>query len=61
MLPHPELPALSRAAAAAEFLGPEAVFESGRDAVLSALEPSIARPPVRASSDGKKDPGRSQR
>jgi TetR/AcrR family transcriptional regulator, tetracycline repressor protein len=38
MLPHPELPVLSEAAAAADFLTPEQVFEFGLDAVVSRLE-----------------------
>jgi TetR/AcrR family transcriptional regulator, tetracycline repressor protein len=38
MLPHPELPVLSEAAAAADFLTPEQVFEFGVDAVVSRLE-----------------------
>jgi TetR/AcrR family transcriptional regulator, tetracycline repressor protein len=44
MLPHPELPVLSRAAAEADFLTPGEVFESGLEAVLGRLEPLAGRP-----------------
>jgi hypothetical protein len=43
MLPHPELPVLSEAAAAADFLTPEQVFELGLDAVIGRLEPLAKR------------------
>ena len=38
LLPHAELPVLSSAAAASEFLAPEAVFEFGLDAVIEHAE-----------------------
>ncbi len=37
LLPHPELPVLSEAAAAEDFLAPEAVFEFGLDAIVEKL------------------------
>ena len=37
LLPHPELPVLSEAAAAEDFLTPEAVFEFGLDAIVEKL------------------------
>jgi AcrR family transcriptional regulator len=37
LLPHPELPVLSEAAAAADFLAPEAVFEFGLGAIVEKL------------------------
>lgn len=37
LLPHPELPVLSEAAAAQDFLAPEAVFEFGLGAIVHAL------------------------
>lgn len=43
MLPHSELPVLSEAAAAGEFLTPEEVFEFGLHAVIGRLEPLTRR------------------
>ncbi len=49
MLPHPELPLLSEAATAADFLGPGQVFEFGLDAVLDRLAPLAKRSPKKSS------------
>jgi len=50
MLPHPELPVLSRASGQ-DFLPPEQVFESGLAAVIGGLEGTIA-----GDADGGLDP-----